>query len=540
VTTTAPTTTPAASPLADPGTIDHEDFYDVVVDTATWPANTTKTAPTTPVSMGQVAMATYHSDGKGGLSVPVIVVPTLDTLLADINKAQPAGAQLAALYRSTVLVNKTGTLTGTVTFASAATVALLSDQAPKDENAALPTKNLTFAGIKSAVKIPVLYQSAAFSFSWDFNDISGAVYEFDPSTVGNTGMRHWFGTSTAPAPVSLVRAAVSVNAAAAKTTAHTVATGASVPAGTHVGPTVAAVTAKPAAVTRQLAAAQPLTIQGIASIPGYSEDSVHKQSQTLLQNMMYYHMNESDRTTFLNYPKPTNLPDSLGVNLDSTLKTWIHDTYAPAYISFMLSQVAPGSSKSWRVNFDQTENNKIWYWWSGSVSLINYWMRETWTDSSLATGRQLPVQAAAVQHAERAHLAPGHARPVRRHHQPVSAAGQDLGRSALHGLDGHARYERPAPAAYQRCGKSSLSLSNPSPQKIANSDCPFRTSTCSTCTATSCTRSTRRRAPGAAWASTRTSCSRRCCRTRSRCSRTTRRPSTTRRARPGASGCTTP
>jgi hypothetical protein len=180
----------APSPAADAGTIDREDFYDVVVDAAYLPANTTKTSATQPLSMGQVAMATYHSDGKGGLEVPVIVVPTLDELLADINKTRPAESQLGPLYQSTVLANKTGSLTGTVTFTSASTVALLSDQAPRAESDALPVEKLTFSKLQSAVTIPILYQSAKFTFSWDFNDISGAVYEFNPAMVGNKGQRY--------------------------------------------------------------------------------------------------------------------------------------------------------------------------------------------------------------------------------------------------------------------------------------------------------------------------------------------------------------
>ncbi|GAB1316433.1 hypothetical protein MFIFM68171_06643 [Madurella fahalii] len=357
---------PAPSPIADPGTIDNEDFYDVVVDSVDWPADTAKTSATSPVSMGQVAMATYHSDGKGGLAIPVIVLPTLDKLLSDINKSRSAESQLEPLYQSTVLVNKTGTLTGTVTFKSASAVARLSDQAPKTENDQLPTKNLTFSNLDSTVTIPILFQSAQFAFSWDFNDISGAVYEFNPAMVGNTGQRYWFGTSPTTVQPTLMRSALAAKSADARTAAHTEATLVALPSGTHVGPVVAAVTAKPAPVTHVLMAAQPLTIQGISSIPGYSEDAVHKQSQTLLQNMMYYHMNESDRTTFLSYPKPKDLPIELADNLPADLKTWIHDTYAPAYISFMFSQVSLADSKGWRVNFDDVEKDKIWYWWSGS------------------------------------------------------------------------------------------------------------------------------------------------------------------------------
>lgn len=88
----------------------------------------------------------------------------------------------------------------------------------------------------------------------------------------------------------------------------------------------------------------------------------------MLQNMMYYHMNEDDRTQLLQFPKPANLPLNLADDLPLSLQTWIQNTYAPAYISFMLSQVSPVDSSAWRVNFTDDDKNRIWYWWSGSIS----------------------------------------------------------------------------------------------------------------------------------------------------------------------------
>jgi hypothetical protein len=164
---------------------------------------------------------------------------------------------------------------------------------------------------------------------------------------------------------------LAVRLADARTAAHTEATRTALPAGTHVSPTVASVTNRPAPVTRALVAAQPLTVEGISSLPNYSEEAVHKQSQTILQNMMFYHMDDSDRTSFLTYPKPRDLPLELREDLPQDLKTWIHGTYAPAYVSFILSQVSPDDSSSWRVNFNDAQKDKIWYWWSGSVSVAS-------------------------------------------------------------------------------------------------------------------------------------------------------------------------
>ena len=83
---------------------------------------------------------------------------------------------------------------------------------------------------------------------------------------------------------------------------------------------------------------------------------------------MFYHMSESDRTNFLQFPKPKDLPVELAEQLPSDLKAWIRDKYATAYVSFSISQVKKADSKDWRVNFTDEEKDKIWYWWSGSVS----------------------------------------------------------------------------------------------------------------------------------------------------------------------------
>lgn len=87
---------------------------------------------------------------------------------------------------------------------------------------------------------------------------------------------------------------------------------------------------------------------------------------------MLYHMEEGDRKNFVGVVKPTVdeavFPSELADNLPDDLKTWLKDTYTPAYISYMLSQVDPSSEK-WKGDFDSEQRNKIWYWWTGQVCL---------------------------------------------------------------------------------------------------------------------------------------------------------------------------
>lgn len=85
--------------------------------------------------------------------------------------------------------------------------------------------------------------------------------------------------------------------------------------------------------------------------------------------MMMYHMNETDRTNFFQQDVPRNLPNELADGLQADLKTWLHDTYAPAFVSFMISGVKATDVK-WRDPLTATEIERAWYWWNGQVRPI--------------------------------------------------------------------------------------------------------------------------------------------------------------------------
>ena len=124
----------------------------------------------------------------------------------------------------------------------------------------------------------------------------------------------------------------------------------------------------PAPITKTLLADSALTPHGLIEFDGYNEVQVHNTSQLFLQQMMYYHMDATTRDKFLNISKPPvgddpgKLPDALADQLDPTLKAWLADTYAPAYISVTISQNNLSTALTPAVA------DKIWYWWSGCVS----------------------------------------------------------------------------------------------------------------------------------------------------------------------------
>ncbi|MCJ1421447.1 hypothetical protein MMC32_007811 [Xylographa parallela] len=327
----------------DSGTIDDEDYFSLTLDQSPWPAGTDRTTPVQPVSFGQIAIATYHTDGADGFSYPIVTVPLLDQLCAAINAAT-TGPAIETLYSSYTSVDNDGNFMGIVDFDSASVVAALSDA-----NQTHQTLNLTFKkSLSSSIVLPILFRRLQFSLDWSWSNPTGTIYELDSTMQYQMGTRHLI-VSNDDTSFATVHTRVA-NSAALVANAKT------------------AVAATPAVVTKALAAAttQKSVGQLVADVnKTYNDLALHTTSQALLQQTMTYHMSDNDRTNFLQIDKPQNLDINLAQDLPSDLATWIQQTYAPAYVSFMLAQTP---LKGERVNLTDDEKNKIWYWWSGSGS----------------------------------------------------------------------------------------------------------------------------------------------------------------------------
>lgn len=103
--------------------IDGQDYYNMTLDRAVWPPGQTVTSPSSPVTFGMVAFATYHSGGAGGYSMGILTVPILDQLLAAINQidgSTPGSTPLKCLYSSEITLDDDGNMMGDVKFDQAA------------------------------------------------------------------------------------------------------------------------------------------------------------------------------------------------------------------------------------------------------------------------------------------------------------------------------------------------------------------------------------------------------------------------------------
>lgn len=89
-------------------------------------------------------------------------------------------------------------------------------------------------------------------------------------------------------------------------------------------------------------------------------------SKKVLEDMMYYHMEQSDLNNIFNKRKPSGLPDHLMQSLPGNLKNWIRDVYSPAFTSLTISESF--STNGWETKFSDEEKIKIMYFWQGDVT----------------------------------------------------------------------------------------------------------------------------------------------------------------------------
>lgn len=87
---------------------------------------------------------------------------------------------------------------------------------------------------------------------------------------------------------------------------------------------------------------------------------VHTTTQTFIQQMMYYHMDQRHREQFTTQTRP-ELPSELADSLPSKLKSFFKDKYAPAFLCRSIESFPKYATK-----FTKKERAKLWYWWEGN------------------------------------------------------------------------------------------------------------------------------------------------------------------------------
>lgn len=92
------------------------------------------------------------------------------------------------------------------------------------------------------------------------------------------------------------------------------------------------------------------------------------KSRRILEDIMFFHMNESDLTDIFNKRKPDSLPQHLAEGLPGKLRTWIRDVYSPAFTALQIAESY--NVKDWVSKFTAKERAKILFFWQGDVSTL--------------------------------------------------------------------------------------------------------------------------------------------------------------------------
>lgn len=174
----------------DPDYVDGEDYWNLTLDQDAWPDKEVRTRPNNPVSLGQVAFATYHSGGHDGLPIPILTMPLLDQLCAEINAKHLVNQpQLSSLYSSIVEITSDGTQMGTIFLDSAALLYQLADK-PDGSDELSSNLDVSFKNsLGSDLALPILFRTLGVQLSVTLDSAKGAALEYDASNRGGDGVR---------------------------------------------------------------------------------------------------------------------------------------------------------------------------------------------------------------------------------------------------------------------------------------------------------------------------------------------------------------
>ncbi|KAI1817992.1 hypothetical protein GGS20DRAFT_574537 [Poronia punctata] len=315
------------------------DKYQLTVDRTEWPADTDQDDIRDPIDLGEFTYG--YSDEGDGANIPYIQFPLLNQLQDSINSK--FNKELDELYRIELETLQDNTFRATVRFHRASTVPLISDSGED-----VRTFDVKFPELGLDLTLPVLFQG--FYVDLDiFNDYSyGALYEFDPEMRGGKGKRHMLKAEYVGDADYFRQLRTRVSRAFGDVQDPSKRT-----SDWH--------RPSPCGITDELIQYREPDVQILMTFPSYREEMVHSTVQTLIQDMMYYHMDDEDRKKFTNRSKPDNLPSVLADNLPAKLKTFFHDKYAPAFLCRSIYSFDKYTSK-----FTPKERKKLWYWWEGN------------------------------------------------------------------------------------------------------------------------------------------------------------------------------
>ena len=159
-------------------------YYSMTFDKAVWDPDVKRSQPVSPISGGLLGYGYYLT--SEGLRIPTMTVPFLDQLRDRINDLFYQGeTKLDAFYTTTFDITSEGDQRAAIQLNQAAFLPFISDTGED-----FASFNLSFKetlGID--LTLPCLYQSLYVDFDWLYENLTGALYAYDPIMRGMKGNR---------------------------------------------------------------------------------------------------------------------------------------------------------------------------------------------------------------------------------------------------------------------------------------------------------------------------------------------------------------
>ncbi|PWY76258.1 hypothetical protein BO70DRAFT_430745 [Aspergillus heteromorphus CBS 117.55] len=309
-----------------------------------WPADTEFHQTTKQMSGVDIEYEKYLTEE--GYEVSTVRIPLLDKLQQGLNSK--FNKSIEPLYRATCTTTKDA-IRATVQFHKAPLIPFISSAGLN-----VNVFDVDFSSkIGVDLTLPVIFQEMVVDIDNFFGDTTGAFYEYDPQVRAAKGTRHIVvgeesDSSSRRVFFDSLRAKVS-RALAEYSHPGRANKMNGIPE------------RKLAEITKRLLGETDPDISDLINLVCYEDQEIHDASQSIINDMMFYQMDDGNREDFTTQGKPTSLPYSLADGLSQELKDFLHDKYAPAYLCRSVVM-----TEKYETKFTDKERKKLWYWWEGN------------------------------------------------------------------------------------------------------------------------------------------------------------------------------
>lgn len=224
-----------------------------------------------------------------------------------------------------------------------------------------PTTSLTYSKLGLDISLPFLFSSLSIKMPL-LEDPFGAIRVLDANQAECAGARHVvkgeYRDSSAPIVKNMaIQAAMPASVSDFQVRLES--------------RTISRLAPAPALLSKEIRREpQTLIVRAISDLP-LDNKLLIDTAQDFIYKAMLYHMDSTDRVDIMSADPPQvgknpgNLPQELAAGLETSMRDWLRDKYAPAVMAMSFANLSGPQLKDWIRKFDDRQVKRIRYWWTG-------------------------------------------------------------------------------------------------------------------------------------------------------------------------------